>query len=181
MKNFRWCRRLMGLQIVCHFVSVVGRVWPSRSALNANGRFVTMTLVNMWVIHYIICISCSCNLLISIWTFSKDTAHVDWECPIFASANHSPNHLTTLDYSAIEVLRCLLLRSKNPEKWVRILQFESHAESRRLNPTANQDTEFFLNFIKEKCRLTEYDSEIIERVSGICAVNAFWGFKDLEM
>lgn len=118
--------------------------------------------------------------LVILVFYSKDSNHLDWECPIFASANYVQLSIGILDYSAIEVLRCLLLRSKNPEKWARILQFESHAEDRRLIPSANEVTEFILNFIREKCQLIQYDSSIVERVSGICAVNAFWGFKDLD-
>jgi len=39
--------------------------------------------------------------------------------------------------------------------------------------------EFVTDFIGKKCKMTQFETEIIERVTGILAVNSYWAFPDL--
>jgi len=60
------------------------------------------------------------------------------------------------------------------------MKFEPHIVARRNSESASAITSSAIKFIRDKCKLTEYDEETIDKVLGILSVNTFWTHKDLK-
>jgi len=102
--------------------------------------------------------------------------HSENECEIL-TANKVKCTGSLDDYFSLEVLRCLLLKDKDPKIWERVMEHEHH-EAARANGTdktlkmENTTMDFILNL----CNLKEvFDSDIVSKVIGILSVNTFWG------
>jgi len=90
-----------------------------------------------------------------------------------------PGNLTLSEFGVICAVRILFPRSKDPSKWEKILQFEAHTEGRWLSPIDSQTTAFVIDFVQQKCKLMEFEAEIIEQVTGILKVVSFWSTPSL--
>lgn len=107
--------------------------------------------------------------------------HAENECPIFAKNGLRTKGVLN-EYFGVEALRTLLLRSKNPYAWKRILEMEPHIEARTNDLRALLTTKYIADFIQKKCNLAdEFSYDLIEHVVGVLSVNTFWAFKDLHL
>jgi len=109
----------------------------------------------------------------------KDSSHANNECKVLSDNNVRPKGNVS-EYFFLEVLRCLLGRQNFPKKWARVLQLEPHTEARKDDFMAVATMILITDFIRNKCNLTEFDDEIIDRVVGVLSINTFWTFKDLK-
>lgn len=85
------------------------------------------------------------------------------------------------EYFSVEALRCLLLRRSSPQKWTRVLDFESHLDQRRDCERAKEILKFISHFLLNRCGFgEEFDTQTINHVVGVLSVNMFWAFQDIE-
>lgn len=104
--------------------------------------------------------------------------HKNYECEIFSENGIRPKNLS-YDYPALETLRCLLLREKDPMRFAKLLRHESHVSQRQNDPKQKECREYVINFIQNDCHLQDdFDVEIIEQVMGIISINSFCMIND---
>ena len=129
-----------------------------------------------YTININICMIKNTCVNVQLYLIIQAPPHSVSECKVLAE-NHIDFKCNSLDYSSIEVLRCLLLQKTDPVKWNQIMKFESHVEGRRNSAKATENAKYIIDFIRNQCKLNEFDEEIIDKVTGICAVNTFWAHK----
>ncbi len=98
--------------------------------------------------------------------------HADFECSVFANNPVSPI-VHSNEYKKIKILRSLLLRQKNPARWNKILDLDSHEDLRKGNLCAVSTTIALFKFIQQECHLKQFDGETINHVVGVNTVNSF--------
>jgi len=97
--------------------------------------------------------------------------HANYECMVFAECPVSPI-TNPPEYEKIKILRCLMLKEKNPERWNLLMGLESHAEVRKQNFYAVSSNHSFFKFIKQECMMN-FSFEEIHHAAGVCAVNSY--------
>jgi hypothetical protein len=77
-------------------------------------------------------------------------------------------------YEAILILRCLLLKQVNHEKWTQLNEMESHNKLRRSMPSLwNRNQELIVDRIRHQWGYNQYTEDEIHTVCGILEVNSF--------
>lgn len=85
-------------------------------------------------------------------------------------------------YFPIVPLRCLLAKEKNPEKYKKIVNLQSHLEEKLRSPLFALYRKNIAHFLMEKLGLKQFDETEILTVAGILDTNAFEiGSKDLKL
>jgi len=111
------------------------------------------------------------NLLLCLLYQGK--LHSTYECEIL-SRNQVTMIDPRLDYAAIKILRCILMRDKEPVKWELLIQHDAQLENRAADPRTSPIREHVTDFILNKCQLgNSFDAGTIETVLGIMATNEF--------
>ncbi|KAL0274822.1 UNVERIFIED_CONTAM: hypothetical protein PYX00_002854 [Menopon gallinae] len=85
-------------------------------------------------------------------------------------------------YFPIVPLRCLLAKEKNPEKYKKIINLQSHLEEKLQSPLFALYRKNIAHFLMEKLGLKQFDETEILTVAGILDTNAFEvGSKDVKL
>jgi len=102
--------------------------------------------------------------------------HSNYECQFLAANKVKFQQGKTMaEYLGIETLRCLLLRDRNIPKWEQIIRLEAHLGPRSEQSWALIEMLHVANFIRERCKLIEFDDATIIRVLGVICINTFNG------
>lgn len=108
----------------------------------------------------------------------KEFGHTIEECAVLKHTKSSSNfdfnnpESMRINYNAIVPLRCLMLKTTNPDKYEKLMSMESHNDIRKNIPviwTTNQ-TSVVDKIIKE-WNLSEYDEILIHTICGILEVS----------
>ena len=120
-----------------------------------------------------------CGLPFCSPTCQEDVIHRQQECQLFASRNirfdveeNSANHPI---YRVIFVLRLLLVRDSNPEKWKQISQLMDHQEDRESKDpiTWSKLREEIVDYLLTGLNLADlFTAEEIQKCIGIIRINA---------
>jgi hypothetical protein len=99
--------------------------------------------------------------------------HTENECGILSKHGvrlTTPAH----DYTAIKVLRCLLLRERAPWDWALLLKHDAQLLNRSADIKTKEATDHVINFILEECQFRPaFDPQTIHLILGILATNEF--------
>lgn len=77
-------------------------------------------------------------------------------------------------YECILTIRCLQLRTRNPREWQRLLTLEPHNDYRRgLKELWHRNQVNTVDFLTQRCGMSEFDEETIHSVLGFADVNSF--------
>ncbi|ODN02118.1 Protein msta, isoform A [Orchesella cincta] len=112
---------------------------------------------------------------------AEDEVHDEYECLVLAKAKVLPEENYQENITLMQLLRCLLLKTKDPTGWQQMMSMESHIEGRK-----NSSSDVWerwrkeeIKFIRETLGLKEFDEEEINFVSGVLSMNAF-GSNDIH-
>lgn len=110
----------------------------------------------------------------------KDYGHTEWECDYHRDKGTAKlvEQCSALElkliYEAILPLRCILLKTKNPEKWEKLQEMEAHNEIRKNNPSLwSRNQEVIVDRIRVKWNSPDFIEEEIHTVCGFIEVNCF--------
>lgn len=101
--------------------------------------------------------------------------HMD-ECRLMMKANFraSVDPATKgVSYFPIVPLRCLLLKKKNPEKYKRLINLQSHVDEKLDTPLFLVYRKNVVDFIRDRLGRTEFEEKDILTVTGILDINGF--------
>ena len=106
----------------------------------------------------------------------QEEIHAEYECKILSTKkpikiqDYNRHHPV---YECILTLRCLLLREKDPERWVKLNTMEHHNNLRQTLDELWQRNEVnTVQFLREVYNI-DFDAEIIHTVLGFADINAF--------
>ncbi|XP_021965910.1 SET domain-containing protein SmydA-8 [Folsomia candida] len=104
-----------------------------------------------------------------------DTAFHRDECKFFVQKHvKAPTRFGNSDFGSVTVLRGLMLKYQNPEKWKVLMQLEAHNEIRKNLPLWRENVINVVDVILRDWELREYFTpEEVHTVCGILEVNAF--------
>jgi hypothetical protein len=109
----------------------------------------------------------------TLFLISQGKIHSEFECRILAENKVLFRNLKD-DYLGIKVLRCLLLRDKDADKWKLLLQHDAQLHNRSQDLKTKEPREHVFNFILEECQFrNSFSTQTVETVLGICATNEF--------
>lgn len=92
--------------------------------------------------------------------------HATYECEIFAE-NGVEELEDSFQYELVRILRCLLTKNKDPEKFSQLMDLEGALEERTKIESLIEATKTVCMFVKENCKLTEFDDETINHMCGV--------------
>lgn len=98
--------------------------------------------------------------------------HANFECTVFAECPVSPI-TNPPEYEKIKILRCLMLKEKNPDKWKLLMSLQSHTEARKQDVYAVSCYISYNKFIKQECHLKQFPFEEINHFAGVSAINSY--------
>ncbi|CAL8101783.1 unnamed protein product [Orchesella dallaii] len=112
---------------------------------------------------------------------AEDEVHQEYECLVLTRAKVLPEENYQESITLMQLLRCLLLKNKDPTGWQQIQSMESHVEGRKnsSNDVWERWRKEEIKFIRETLGLKEFDDEEINFVSGVLSMNAF-GSNDIH-
>ncbi|CAH1979436.1 unnamed protein product [Acanthoscelides obtectus] len=121
---------------------------------------------------YIFCQNCSTAILCSPKCTGK--LHSKEECAVLKTCPVKGENLAE-NPSAAFPLRCILLRSHNPDIWKQISLLEPHLEERRHSPIWRRHQITVELFLRKFKALSDDDlqQELVQRICGVLDVNTF--------
>lgn len=96
----------------------------------------------------------------------KDNLHAKYECEILAK-NGVIELKDEFQYDLVRVLRCLLSKTKAPEVFQKLMQLDAAKEYRKRLDYLYEATKTACIFIRENCKLEEFDEKTIDHMCGV--------------